>query len=577
MARFGTGLAMSVRDLLIDGFETARRDPHLRVALPNSAKGDQRNDVRTALVKGMGLTRRFGRGLSAGPRTAGGPAARALPHSPKQRVIVKAHVAKHGNPKAGRSALRAHVNYLAREGAGADGERGEFYDRSAEGLDASARTKTWGHDRHHFRFIISPENADKIADTRGYVRETMARVAQDLGEPGLDWIGVTHTDTAQAHAHVLVRGKRVDGRELFIPRDYISHGFRGRAQEVAQELLGDQSRDVSEQRLLREATSDRWTALDKELSTLAGPEGGLSRSGDLARTDTYGALMRKRLAHLVRLRLAERTLSGARLAPDFEAKLKAMDFERDVLKRLHTRMNAGAEVGPIEADSVAGRVVARGHHDEIGRQPFAILRDRQGKEHYALLPSGTALPDIGAAGRLQRFARGRAALTDLGRPETQIDQHRLTPLDRELNYRRRELEAGRLPGLFDERTEKAVEKRATFLTAEGYAVRDSRGLAFSSAGYAKLKERDVALSIQDQLETTKPLIGVARAQVSGAYVGAVSTASGVYAVLDRGAGLVAGRVAEAPGFAIGAQLELAPGANGLLQAGLDVARGLDGG
>ena len=568
---------MSVRDLLIEGFETARRDPQLHVALPNGAKSDQRNDVRTALVKGMGLTRRFGRGLSTGARTPGAWSARALPHSPKQRVIVKAHVAKHGNPKAGRSALRAHVNYLAREGAGADGERGEFYDRSAECLDASAHTKAWGHDRHHFRFIISPENADKIADMRAYVRETMDRVALDLGEPALDWIGVNHTDTAQAHAHVLVRGKRADGRDLFIPREYISHGFRGRAQQVAQELLGDQSRDASEQRLHREATADRWTALDKELASLAGPNGALPRSGDLARTDTYGALMRKRLARLVRLRLAERTVSGARLAPDFEAKLKAMDFERDVLKRLHARMKAGAEVGPIQADSVAGRVVARGHHDEIGRQPFAILRDRDGKEHYALLPSGTALPDLGAAGRLKRFARGRAGLTDLGRPEAQIDRNRLTPLDRELNFRRRELEAGRMPGLFDERTEKAIEKRAAFLVAEGYAARDRQGVAFSAAGYRQLRERDVALAINEQLETTKPLIGVARAQVSGSYVGAVSTASGVYAVLDRGAGLTAGRVAEAPGFALGAQIELAPSANGLMQAGLDMGQGLDGG
>jgi hypothetical protein len=40
MAQFGTGLAMSVRGLLIDGFETARRDPQLRVALPNGAKSD---------------------------------------------------------------------------------------------------------------------------------------------------------------------------------------------------------------------------------------------------------------------------------------------------------------------------------------------------------------------------------------------------------------------------------------------------------------------------------------------------------------------------------------------------------
>jgi type IV secretory pathway VirD2 relaxase len=568
---------MSVRDLLIEGFETTRRDPQLRVALPTGAKSDQRNDVRTALVKGMGLTRRFGRGLSAGSRGHGAGSSRTLPHSPRQRVIVKAHVAKHGNPKAGRAALRAHVNYLAREGAGAEGERGEFYDRETDGLDASAHTKSWGHDRHQFRFIISPENADKIADMRAYVRETITRVAQDLNEPGLDWIGVTHVDTAQPHAHVLVRGKRADGRDLFIPREYISHGFRGRAQEVAQELLGDQSRDASEQRLHREATSDRWTALDKELASLAGPNGVLPRSGDLARTDNYGALMRKRLAHLVRLRLAERTLSGARLAPDFEAKLRAMDFERDVLKRLHARMKSGAEVGPIEADNVAGRIVARGHHDEIGRQPFAILCDRDGREHYALLPSGTALPDIGAAGRLKRFARGRAGLTDLGQPEAQIDQNRLTPLDRELNFRRRELEAGRMPGLFDERTEKAMEKRAGFLVAEGYAARDGHGLAFSAAGYARLKERDVALAIKEQLETIKPLIGVARAQVSGAYVGAVSTASGVYAVLDRGAGLTAGRVAEAPGFALGAQLELTPAANGLMQAGLDIGRGLDGG
>lgn len=568
---------MSVRDLLIEGFETARRDPQLRVALPTGAKSDQRNDVRTALVKGMGLTRRFGRGLSAGSSGHGAGSSRALPHSPRQRVIVKAHVAKHGNPKAGRSALRAHVNYLAREGAGAEGERGKFYGRETDGLDASAHTKTWGHDRHHFRFIISPENADKIADMRGYVRETMARVAKDLNEPGLDWIGVTHVDTAQPHAHALVRGKRADGRDLFIPRDYISHGFRGRAQEVAQELLGDQSRDAFEQRLHWEATADRWTALDKELASLAGPNGALPRSGELARADAYGALMRKRLAHLVRLRLAERTLSGARLAPDFEAKLRAMDFERDVLKRLHARMKASAQVGPIEADSVAGRIVARGHHDEIGRQPFAILRDRDGREHYALLPSGTALPDVGSAGRMKRFGRGRAALIDLGRPEAQIDQNRLTPLDRELNHRRRELEAGRLPGLFDERTEKALEKRAGFVMAEGYATHDRHGLAFTAAGFAKLKERDVALAINEQLKTTKPLIGVARAQVSGAYVGSVSTASGVYAVLDRGAGLTAGRVAEAPVFALGAQLELTPAANGLMQAGLDIGRGLDGG
>jgi hypothetical protein len=79
------------------------------------------------------------------------------------------------------------------------------------------------------------------------------------------------------------------------------------------------------------------------------------------------------------------------------------------------------------------------------------------------------------------------------------------------------------------------------------------------------------------METTKPLATIARAQVSGTYAGAVSTASGDYNVVDRGASLAAGRVAEAPSFAIGAAIELTPGVNGLMHAGLDVGRGLDGG
>lgn len=568
---------MLTRDLLHQGYAAAIADDRLRVSLPNRLRPDARNDVRTSLIKGLGVARQFARGMRAGSLRKSGAYARSPPVQTKQRVIVKAHVARHGTAAAAKAMLRSHIAYLERSGAGVDGEQPRHFNAADDQLDAKTHARGWVGDRHHFRFIISPENADRISDMPAYVRETMARVARDLEEPDLDWMAVVHADTAQTHAHVLVRGKRANGRDLVVPRAYISYGFRGRAQEVAQELLGDLSRDVAEKRLHRDAQSDRWTALDRELKSLADPEGFIPHAGELGRADSYGAVMRKRIAHLERLRLAERTLAGVRLSADFDRKLQQMDLDRDVLKRLHARMKAGAlHVAPIEAESVAGRVVAAGHHNEIGKAPFVILRDRHGREHYAALPVGTRPPALQSAGRLTRFARGRARLIDLGRASAQVDRDRLTPLDRELGYRRREIEAGRMPELFDDKIEQMLERRADYLLANKHALKDGKGLRFTPAGYATLRDRDISGALKDQLGATKPLLAVAKVQMSGSYAGAISTASGIYAVVDRGAGLAVGRVAEAPGFASGAAVELTPAAHGLMKVGVDPTRALEG-
>ncbi len=106
---------------------------------------------------------------------------------------------------------------------------------------------------------------------------------------------------------------------------------------------------------------------------------------------------------------------------------------------------------------------------------------------------------------------------------------------------------------------------------------DGRDVALSPAGDARFKKRDVALSMRDHLDARKPLIDVARAQIRSAYVESVFTASRVYAVLNRSAGLTAGRIAEAPGFAVGAEIDLVPGANWLIRPGSILGRGLDRG
>src|SRR3546814_5753188 len=49
-------------------------------------------------------------------------------------------------------------------------------------------------DRHHFRFIVSPEDAGDMADLRAFTRELMDDVARDLGTD-LDWVAVDHWNT----------------------------------------------------------------------------------------------------------------------------------------------------------------------------------------------------------------------------------------------------------------------------------------------------------------------------------------------------------------------------------------------
>ena len=79
-----------------------------------------------------------------------------------------------------------------------------------------------------------------MADLRAFTRELMADAERDLGAR-LDWVAVDHWNTDNPHIHVLVRGRADDGQDLVISRDYISRGFRGRAEERVSLELGPRS------------------------------------------------------------------------------------------------------------------------------------------------------------------------------------------------------------------------------------------------------------------------------------------------------------------------------------------------
>ena len=393
---------------------TDHEDEGPRVRLSRSMKRD-RLGVRTALYQRLAASRLFALGDRSGVlRAAQGRSGRAFRLDVRPRVIVKALVCRHeGKGVARGAALARHVAYLGRSGAGVEGARPAFFDREAEGLDAVERTGGWGADRHHFRFIVSPEHGDRIDDLQGYVREVMQRVSADLGEPELAWIGTCHFDTDQPHAHVLVRGKRDDGRDLVIPRDYIGYGFRARAQEVAQERLGDLTRAEAERRIWKETGADRFTGFDRRLLAAADQD-GLVDDG-VGRSDAWAALTRGRLRHLEKLGLATPSGRRYRLAADLEVKLRTLQIRQDVIRALNQRRLEGArKVQQLGDQKVRGRVVRAGSHDELGGAAYVIVRDSAGTEHYSRLAFGRSAPKLGAQVELMPGPKG-AEILGLGR------------------------------------------------------------------------------------------------------------------------------------------------------------------
>lgn len=390
---------MLVREMVQARLE--QRDPAepaaRAMALPQAMKTEH-GGVRTAMFRRLAASRHFALGdragaLSAAQRRSG----RSFRLDVRQRVVVKALVSRHVGTGAARgAALARHVSYLGRGGAGAEGAKAEFFDRTQDGVDAAEATRDWSDDRHHFRFIVSPEHGDRITDLRGYVHDVMGRVSADLGEPNLRWVATCHFDTDQPHAHVLTRGRREDGRDLVIPRHYVGYGLRARAQEAAQERLGDLSRMEAERRVWREAEADRFTGLDRRLVQGVRAD-GLVEDG-VGRGDAWHALTRGRLRHLERLGLAERVGRSYRLADDLEPRLRSLQMSRDVIRTLNQRRLEGArDVRVMGTERVQGRVVRSGAHDELGASPFVVVRDHAGVEHYARLGMGKLPPEVGAS------------------------------------------------------------------------------------------------------------------------------------------------------------------------------------
>jgi len=542
-----------------------QRDNEIRVRpgrIRDSGRGLSRpksfiGQVMRAAKKAGHVGDSFGRGKGGASRSRFGRGRRAALslslRSTSRRVVMKARVVRHHGARFRSAPLSKHITYLKRDGVMRDGAEARMFDATSDMVDERAFAERCTDDRHHFRFIISPEDAAELGDLRTFTRELMTDVARDLGTK-LDWIAVDHWNTDNPHIHVLIRGRAEDGQDLVISRDYISRGFRDRAAERVTLELGPRSEREIRSALERELEAERWTSLDRALRVATDEGAGVAdlRPSASGEDPELRRLMVGRATRLERLGLAEQIAPGCwTLKAGIEDKLRDLSLRGDIIKTMHRAMSgvhrepdvAGFALhGDVPVDAVLGRLVERGLHDELRGSAYAIVEGIDGRTHHIRFTdiemTGDAAPGAIVEARTYDDAQGRKRLSLATRSdlsiEAQVTAQGATWIDRQLITRDSEVSSTG----FGIAARDAMERRIDHLVGEGLARRQGPRVIFARDLLKTLRQRELDAAVS-RLSVETGLLHRPSSEgehVAGIYRQRLILASGRFAMIDDGIG-----------------------------------------
>jgi type IV secretory pathway VirD2 relaxase len=360
--------------------KSARPKPFVRQVLEVAYKSGFKTRRKSSFTG-----QRIGRGAAWGTLASAG-----FMNKGGRRAVVKVRIAK---LKAGKlAAPRAHLRYLQRDGVDKSGQPGKLYGSDLDQVDGAAFIEKCEGDRHQFRIIVSPDDGDRFADFKPFVRDLMQDMERDL-ETKLDWVAVDHYNTGHPHSHIVIRGKAEDGKDLIMAKDYITHGIRARAGEWLTLELGPEDEFEKCIKLAREVQTERFTRLDR--SILKHLDQGILVISAMPPVESHVHTSHmRRLKHLSNLGLANELQTGVwQIDPDIERKLKGLGKRNDIVATMHRVMReakidrpAGSFVifdNEASTKLVIGRVAAIGLTDEINDKHFVVVDGIDGKVHYA--------------------------------------------------------------------------------------------------------------------------------------------------------------------------------------------------
>jgi type IV secretory pathway VirD2 relaxase len=487
---------------------------------------------------------RIGRGAAWGTLASAG-----FMNKGGRRAVVKVRIAK---LKAGNlAAPRAHLRYLQRDGVDKSGQPGKLYGSDLDEVDGAAFIEKCEGDRHQFRIIVSPDDGDRLADLKLFVRDLMQDIERDL-ETKLDWVAVDHYNTGHPHSHIVIRGKDEDGKDLILAKDYITHGIRARAGEWLTLELGPEDEFEKCIKLAREVDTERFTRLDR--SILKHVDQGILTISAIPSVETHVHTSRmRRLKHLSNLGLANELQTGVwEIDPDIERKLKGLGKRNDIIATMHRAMREAKIDRPagsfaifdseVAKSPVIGRVAAVGLTDEINDRHFVVVDGIDGKVHYA---------DIGRIRPEALPGKGMIVALDAAEQETGNRQQTRLRILSYLNLEKLvttegatwlDLElASKSPELLNNRgfgtdVKSAFRNRLQWLTERGMVEPTPDGGFRPAAAAMKALTRN---EMNHAVASHATASGLCAAQLmdgerfEGAYTRSIALASGKYAVFEN--------------------------------------------
>jgi type IV secretory pathway VirD2 relaxase len=400
----------------LGGGKRARR--YLATVVAAATRSAEKGVIRNRRFDGS----RIGRGASMGRLLSGRD---RLAGFRARRAVVKTRLVRLG--AKGLQATRAHLRYIQRDGVTRDGAPGQLYSAEHDTADGKAFLQRCDGDRHQFRFIVSAEDGSEYPDLKPYIRRLMAQMEADLGTK-LDWVAVDHFNTAHPHSHIMLRGVDDRGQNLIIAREYISHGIRERAAELATLDLGPRTDQEIEARLRHDIGEERLTTIDRRLVR--------SMDGDRIVSSTdhdpfQQSLRAGRLQKLASMGLAENVGGGNwQLGEDLEDTLRRIGERGDIIRTMQRELTARKlerpwigrslfDGGETDPEPVVGRVIMRGLADEHDDRHFLLIDGVDGHAHYVGIGKGDAVDPI-PEGAIVRVTARTLAIRDVDRVVAEV-------------------------------------------------------------------------------------------------------------------------------------------------------------
>ena len=362
---------------------------------------------KSGVKKTVSFLRQAGRGFGKARKSSarrGGGSQYQSGLSWSRRVVVKVSILRMDGKGAG--AQRLHLKYIERDSAAPEGERGELYDRSGDEVDNKAFETRGRDDRHQFRVIISPEDGREMESLSAFTKDVMMQMESDLGTK-LDWVAADHYDTGQPHTHIVIRGQRDDGKDLVIPKDYIIHGIRDLAEDLATIELGRIPEEEVKRKIAMGVEAERFTYLDRGLVKKS-KDNLVDFSSPMRGQGWRATLERERLSTLSKMGLAAPRGGGVwTLSPNLQQTLTRMSERGDIIRGLQRAVSEHAKGRMVDAgaihnphsphvQAVTGQILSKGVWDDIEDRAYIVMDCTDGRVRFVDIGKSVKLAELNA-------------------------------------------------------------------------------------------------------------------------------------------------------------------------------------